>query len=141
MLKYGLVHPPLLAALGRAGHGSGVLIADGNYPHAASGAAEIIHLNLAPGVVRVDQVLEAVLDAVPVERARIMIPDDGEPEVLADFHRLLPGIRLEELERGAFYAAAQDPATAVLVATADERTFANLLLTIGVIERPTARRA
>ena len=32
MLKYRLTHPEILAALAGAGHGSQVLIADGNYP-------------------------------------------------------------------------------------------------------------
>ena len=32
MLKYRLLHPELLRALGEAGHGARVLIADGNYP-------------------------------------------------------------------------------------------------------------
>ncbi len=33
MLRYSLIHPPLLAALGAAGHGARVLIADANYSH------------------------------------------------------------------------------------------------------------
>jgi RbsD / FucU transport protein family. len=32
MLKTRLLHPEILAALGEAGHGAQVLIADGNYP-------------------------------------------------------------------------------------------------------------
>ena len=32
MLKYRLLHPELLRALGEAGHGARVLVADGNYP-------------------------------------------------------------------------------------------------------------
>ena len=32
MLKGKLIHPDILAALGQAGHGSRILIADGNYP-------------------------------------------------------------------------------------------------------------
>jgi L-fucose mutarotase len=31
VLRYPLIHPPLLGALARAGHGSVVLLADGNY--------------------------------------------------------------------------------------------------------------
>jgi L-fucose mutarotase len=33
MLKTTLLHPEILYALGAAGHGSKVLISDGNYPH------------------------------------------------------------------------------------------------------------
>ena len=32
MLDLPLIHPDILRVLGRAGHGSQVLIADGNYP-------------------------------------------------------------------------------------------------------------
>lgn len=34
MLKTELLHPEVLEALGTSGHGSRVLIADGNYPFA-----------------------------------------------------------------------------------------------------------
>jgi len=34
VLRFPLIHPPLLAALAAAGHGSRVLLADANYPHA-----------------------------------------------------------------------------------------------------------
>lgn len=60
-----LIHPPLLAALGASGHGARVLIADANYSHSANaypGAAPV-HLNLPPGLVTVDQVLEPVIDS------------------------------------------------------------------------------
>jgi L-fucose mutarotase len=33
MLKSHLIHPEILEALGRAGHSSKILIADGNYPY------------------------------------------------------------------------------------------------------------
>ncbi len=60
VLRFPLIHPPLLAALGAAGHGGRVLLADANYSHAtnAGPAAAVIYLNLRPGLVTVDQVLE-----------------------------------------------------------------------------------
>ena len=59
MLRYSLLHPPLLTALATAGHGSKVLIADANYAHRTNvhHRAELIHLNLRPGLLTVDQVL------------------------------------------------------------------------------------
>src|SRR5688572_16284327 len=36
MLKGTLIHPEILRALGRCGHGSKVLITDGNFPHSTS---------------------------------------------------------------------------------------------------------
>ena len=51
MLKSRLLHPQITAALARAGHGSKVLISDGNYPHGTKKGqnAEVVYLNLAPG--------------------------------------------------------------------------------------------
>ena len=79
MLRSTLIHPPLLAALGAAGHGGRVLIADANYSHSTNihPRAVLIHLNLRPGLVTVDQVLEPVIATVPVESATVMQPDDG----------------------------------------------------------------
>jgi L-fucose mutarotase len=71
-----IIHPPLLAALGAAGHGALVLIADANYSHSTNthrGAA-LIHLNLRPGLVTVDDVFESALAAVPVEASRSAWP-------------------------------------------------------------------
>ena len=53
MLDLPLIHPDILRVLGRAGHGSQVLIADGNYPFRTTLGpnAELVSLNLAPGIV------------------------------------------------------------------------------------------
>ncbi len=69
MLKHLLIHPRLNEVLARAGHHALVLIADGNYPASTKrGAnAEVVSLNLMPGVVDCTQVLRAVLSAVPVD--------------------------------------------------------------------------
>src|ERR1039457_5417658 len=79
MLRFPLIHPPLLAALGATGHGARILIADANYSHSTniSPRADLIHLNVRPGLVTVDQVLEPVLASVPVEAVTVMRPDDG----------------------------------------------------------------
>ena len=60
MLKHTLLHPDITAALGRAGHHSKVLIADGNYPCSSTLGpnAKLVCLNLRPGVVTCTQVLE-----------------------------------------------------------------------------------
>ena len=41
MLRTDLIHPPLLEALARCGHGSKVLIADGNYPLAEKSGKDV----------------------------------------------------------------------------------------------------
>ncbi|GAA1512486.1 RbsD/FucU family protein [Sphaerisporangium rubeum] len=137
MLRYPLLHPPLLGALAATGHGSRVLLADANYAHATNvrAGAPVIHLNLRPGMVRVDDVLEVLVDAVPLEAVHSMRPDDGgEPGVLGRYRDLLgPALPVEPLPRQAFYEAAKGPDVAFAVATGDERLYANLLLTIGFV--------
>ncbi|MGH8867793.1 MAG: RbsD/FucU domain-containing protein [Actinomycetes bacterium] len=137
MLRYRLTHPEVLAALAAAGHGAGVLVADGHYPvSTASGpAARRVWLNLTAGRPTVTEVAEVLCDAVVVEGATVMQPPPGEPEpeAFADFTRLLPSERaLTRLGRFDFYAAARSPDLALVIATGDVRTYANLLLTLGV---------
>ena len=136
MLKTRLLHPGILEALGEAGHGAQVLIADGNYPLGtrSNGAAHRVYLNLAPGLVSVTDVLRALIDAIPIEAAWVMTPDDGnDPAIFEDFRTLLGGIELERLGRFPFYDAARGPDVALAIATGEQRLYANLLLTIGVV--------
>ncbi|GAB4514123.1 MAG: RbsD/FucU family protein [Anaerolineae bacterium] len=140
MLKTQLLHPDILRVLATSGHGAAVLIADGNYPFGtlANPAAERVYLNLAPGLVTVTHVLETLLTAIPVEAAHVMLKDGGiEPEIFADFRRLVgaaaPDVELMPLERYAFYDKAQQPNVALVVATGEQRLFANIILTIGVV--------
>ena len=147
MLKSRLIHPLLLGALGRAGHGSKVLIADGNYPAGTKRGpnAELVHLNLAPGLVSCTQVLEILLTAIPVEAAHTMdyarsgpygLSED--PPIWADYRRLFRDagygtLELEPVERFAFYDAGETPDVAVTIQAGEQRIYANLLLTIGVV--------
>jgi L-fucose mutarotase len=137
MLKYQLLHPEILAALGGAGHGSKVLIADGNYPFAtrASPSARRVYLNLAPGLVTVTDVLRVLVGAIPIEAAEVMVPESGEePTIFKDFCSILPkDLTLKKLGRFEFYDAARDSDTALVVSTGEQRIYANLLLTIGVV--------
>jgi len=139
MLKYRLLHPEILGALGEAGHGARILIADGNYPISTGSphAARRVSLNLAPDLLRVTDVLEVIVDAVPIEAAHTMRPDEGaEPPVFAEFRRLLPGLDVEPLGRFDFYDAARGPDVALAIATGERRIYANILLTIGVVPPP-----
>src|SRR5689334_4964926 len=88
MLKHQLIHPRINEVLARAGHHARILLADGNYPASTKKGphAEVVCLNLAPGIVTVAQVLEVLLSAVPVDDVNTMgIPADdpyaqkGEP--------------------------------------------------------------
>jgi L-fucose mutarotase len=137
MLKTRLLHPEILAALGEAGHGAQVLIADGNYPLATRSNPDAyrVFLNLEPGKLTVTEVLEVIADAIPVESAYVMGPDDGsEPSIYEDFRRLLPENPLERLGRFEFYDMARSTDCALAIATGEQRIYANILLTIGVVQ-------
>ncbi len=136
MLKTRLLHPEILAALGEAGHGAQVLIADGNYPLATRSNPDAyrVFLNLAPGQLTVTDVLDVIADAIPIEAACVMGPDDDtEPSIYADFRRILPDTELQRLGRFEFYDMARGPDTALAIATGEQRIYANILLTIGVV--------
>ena len=114
MLKTRLLHPEILAALGEAGHGAQVLIADGNYPLATRSNPDgyRVYLNLAPGQLTVTDVLSVIADAIPIEAAHVMGPDDGsEPSIFEDFRALLPETELGRLGRFDFYDMARGPDT------------------------------
>jgi L-fucose mutarotase len=137
MLRFPLTHPPLLAALAGSGHGSRILLADANYAHDINvrPGAPVIHLNLRPGLVRIDDILELIIGAVPLESVVSMAPDDGStPPAWARYEQLLgPDLPLRPTKRMDFYAAARDRDVAFAVATGDERLYANLLLTVGFV--------
>jgi L-fucose mutarotase len=142
MLKGKLIHPQILEALGRAGHGSQVLIADGNYPASTKlgPKATLVNLNLSPGLVSCTQVLEALVSAIQIESAAVMaVPSSmKEPEIWADFRKILnqatgQQLKLDEIERFKFYDTAETPNVALTIATGEQRIYANLLLTIGVV--------
>ena len=137
MLKTGLLQPDILRALAAAGHGSTVLISDGNFPHATatSPRATRVYLNLAPGKVTVSEVLDAVLPAIPVERAAFMDADDGSrPRAHDELRAILPvGLPIDLVPRAGFYAACGSDSLALVIATGDQRFFANVLFTIGAI--------
>jgi len=136
MLKQRLTHPEILEALASAGHGSKILIADGNYPASTSlgDNASLVYLNLAPGKATVTEVLDILLTAIPIEEAAVMMPADGpEPTIFQEFRSLLPGTPLTKYERFEFYEEASGPETCLQIVTGEQRIYANLLLTIGVV--------
>ena len=145
MLKHTLIHPQINAILGRAGHHAKVLIADGNYPASSKlgPCAELVHLNLMPGVVTCNQVLTAVLSAVPVEAVHTMMYEttgpyalDADPPVWQVYRDTIQAaqldLSLEPIEKWSFYEAVSTSDHVLTVQTADQQRFANLLLTLGV---------
>jgi L-fucose mutarotase len=136
VIKSKLLHPEILHVLGQSGHGSMILIADGNYPFntGANAAAQRVYLNLAPGMLTVTEVLDVLVSAIPIEGAEVMMTDTGvEPPIFAEFRELLPQIGLKSHERFAFYERARNANVALVIATGEQRVYANILLTIGVV--------
>jgi len=136
MLKQRLIHPEILDALASAGHGSKILIADGNYPGSTriGENADLVFLNLAPGKLAVTEVLDILATAVPIEDAAVMVPDEGpEPTIFQEFRSILPDTPLTQYDRYSFYEEAEGPDTCLQIMTGEQRIYANILLTIGVV--------
>ena len=113
------------------------MIGDGNYPFAtrANPAAARVYLNLAPGLLTVTDVLRVLVKAIPIEAAHVMTPDDGsEPVICAEFRGLLPPeLTLEKHTRHPFYDLARDSDCSLVIATGEQRIYANIVLVIGVL--------
>lgn len=144
MLNHQLIHPKINEVLGRSGHHSTILIADGNYPASTKRGphAELVCLNLSPGIVTVAQVLSALLSAVPVDEINTMgiPPDDpyaqkGEPPVWNEYRNVIKDaglkLQLEPIQKWDFYQAVGSPDHVLTIQTGDQALWANVLLTIG----------
>ena len=132
-----LIHPEILGALGKLGHGSQVLIADGNYPFLTGShlSAQRVYLNLTPGIIAATDVLSVLAQTIPIEAAAVMLPESkSEPPIFDEFRRLLPReVVLKPLSRAEFYDAARDANNGLVIATGEQRIYGNILLTIGVV--------
>lgn len=145
MLRHKLIHPQITAVLASAGHHSTVLIADGNYPAASKRGprAELISLNLMPGIPTCNQILEAILSAVPVEAIQTMETEtsgpyalDSDPPVWDEYRETIKAanlnLELQPIDKWAFYEAVSTPDHVLTIQSADQQRYANILLTIGV---------
>jgi L-fucose mutarotase len=145
MLKHRLIHPQINKILGRAGHHATILIADGHFPASTKKGpnADVVCLNLMPGVVTCSQALEAVLSAIPVDAVTTMMytKDDPyalerDPPVWDEYRDIIrkAGLALEltPVEKWAFYEAVATPDHVLTIQTADLQRYANILLSIGV---------
>jgi L-fucose mutarotase len=145
MLKHKLIHPQINEIIGRAGHHSKILIADGNYPSSSKKGpnAEIVCLNLMPGVLNCAQVLEAILSAVPIDEINTMMYTqddpyalDADPPVWDDYRKVIADagldLELKPIDKWDFYDAVATPDHVLTVQTADRQRYANILLSIGV---------
>jgi len=144
MLRTTLLHPDILRVIARAGHHARILIADGNYPASSKRGpnAELVCLNLAPGIVTVTQVLRTLLATVPIDHVNTMgiPPDDpyaekGDPAVWSEYRKVLAEagakLALEPILKWDFYRHVESPDHVLTIQTADQALWANLLLTVG----------
>jgi len=146
MLNGPLLHPDILRVLARSGHHSKVLIADGNYPAADQRGprAELVSLQLSPGVPTVAQVFAALIAAVRIDEVRTMGVDradsyaaatPGDPPVWAEYRRILAAagsdVPLVPIVKWDFYAAVAAADHVLTIQTADTQPWANLLVSLG----------
>ncbi len=147
MLKGSLLHPEILKDIGQAGRSRRVLISDGNFPHSTwrGPNSSLVFLNLAPGLLTVTQVLEALVKVIPIEDALSMKPNrtgpyamKSAPPIFQEFRHIGSatdrGVKLRSLERFTFYDQARSPDVCLTIATGKQRIYANQLLTIGVVK-------
>lgn len=144
MLNHQLIHPKITEVLCRAGHHSTILIADGNYPASTKRGpnAEIVCLNLSPGVITVAQALHALLSAAPIDSLNTMgIPADdpyaqsGDPPVWSEYRKVVSesglSLELKPIDKWDFYRAVESPDHVLTIQTGDRALWANVLLTMG----------
>ena len=146
MLNTPLLHPDILRILAQAGHHSKVLIADGNYPasNKRGPRAELISLQLSPGVPTVAQVLAAILGTVRIDEVHTMGIDrsdsyaaatPGDPPVWNEYRRILAAAKssceLRPILKWDFYQAVASDDHVLTIQTADQQPWANLLLSVG----------
>lgn len=136
MLKSACIHPELMGLLASCGHGDQILIGDGSYPiESKTGDAAVVYLNLTHGIPLVTDVLKVLESTIAIEKAEVMVPDEGpEPAIFAEFRSILGGnMPLDTLSRFDFYDACKKPDVKIAIATGEQRIFANILLTVGVV--------
>ena len=149
MLKTALIHPEILSVLATAGHHAKILIADANYPATTKMGpnAEIIYLNLAPGVLSVAEVLKHILAVHPVEEAVIMdplredpaiagYPEDWEPPVWKDYRKVFAESdqdqELQKIQKWEYYDYVTTADHLLTIQTGEQEMYANICLATGV---------
>ena len=137
MLKTPVIHPTIMEVLARSGHFAQVVIADGNLPVGAMNGpnSTTVHLNFKPGLLDALTVLEGILEVCPIQGAIVMEkPPEANAEIHLAYKELLGDVSWSEMERWAFYDQIRDKTTALIIQTGEQRRFANLILTVGVVK-------
>ena len=136
MIYGDIIHPEILKALSEAGHGTNIVIADGNFPAdiGVPDTAKKVFLNLAPDKMKVTDVLKEIVKAVNIESAAVPVMDTMEDApVFPEYREILPeGMEIKKLKRWDFRAECMKPETGLLIQTGDLRLYCCIILTVGV---------
>lgn len=139
MLKTACIHPQIMKILASCGHGDRILISDGNYPVDSNTGCEtcLVYLNLTQGIPLVTDVLKVLNEVIAIEKAEVMTPDIGdEPSIFSDFRKILgDSLGLDKLGRFEFYDECKKENIKLAIATGEQRIYANILLTVGVVQK------
>ncbi|WP_425255345.1 RbsD/FucU family protein [Mammaliicoccus sciuri] len=135
MIKGQCNHHKILETLSISGHGNKVLIADGNFPIMTNSNhnAEKVYLGLSKDLPTVTDVLKSILTVINIENVEVMdSAEKVEPEIFDEFREMTGVKSLEKYSRQDFYDICQDEDITLVINTGETRTFANILLTVGV---------
>lgn len=137
-----ILSPQLLKVLCEMGHGDEIVLADGNFPSESMGANGVV---VRADGLPVPELLDAILTVLPLDsyvekHVALMgvVPGDPcEPDVWESYKAILAKNgedpqRIEWMERFAFYERAKK--AYAIVATGEERIYANILLKKGVVK-------
>jgi L-fucose mutarotase len=131
-----LTHPEVLRALASSGHSGKVLITDAHFPISTGVAAGVprVFLNYAPGLLTVADVLRPLVEAVPIEAAHGAVHDDDRlPDIWPEYLEILPAhVKPTPVRASDLGALVSDPGMALVIATAELRTHACIVLTLGL---------
>ena len=137
MLKTAVIHPTIMEALARSGHFAQVVIADGNLPVGAMTGpnSTTVHLNFRPGLLDALTVLEGILEVCPIQGAIVMEkPAEANADIHYAYKELLGDVTWDTMERWSFYDKIRAPETTLIIQTGEQRRFANIVLTVGVVK-------
>ena len=133
-----IISPQLLKILCEMGHGDEIVIADGNFPSETNGK-RVVRADGLGGVEMLSAILELIpLDTYATENFMLMETTQGDstPEIWAEYIDVAnskdDNVRLKKLERFEFYDRAKN--AYAVIATGEERIYANIILKKGVIK-------
>jgi L-fucose mutarotase len=124
------------------------LIADGNYPSATkpNPRAKIVWANFTPGIVDACTILRLICGLVPIEAVQVMAPAKSGPYAMAhdppiwqEYRKILRETAdfrgdFVQHQKSEFNRETQGEDLALVIATAETQLYANILITVGVVQ-------